>query len=80
MVKEIAYSIMTPAQISEFENTLECNFAIGQRDLGRFRVNVFKQRGELGMVVPVSYTHLDVYKRHVYTQKPASEIMRYWVL
>ncbi|HOY87559.1 MAG TPA: PilT/PilU family type 4a pilus ATPase [Methylotenera sp.] len=62
MVKEIAYSIMTPAQISEFENTLECNFAIGQRDLGRFRVNVFKQRGELGMVV-----------RHIKTEIPTIE-------
>jgi len=27
MVKEIAYSIMSPAQITEFESTLECNFA-----------------------------------------------------
>ena len=62
MVKEIAYSIMKPAQITEFENTLECNFAIGQRDIGRFRVNVFKQRGELGMVI-----------RHIKTEIPSIE-------
>lgn len=51
MIKEIAYSIMSPAQITEFETTLECNFAIGRKDIGRFRINVFKQRGEVGMVI-----------------------------
>ena len=51
MIKEIAYSIMSPAQVTEFEETLECNFAIGRKDIGRFRVNVFKQRGEVGMVI-----------------------------
>ena len=51
MIKEIAYAIMSPAQIEEFESTLECNFAIGRKDIGRFRVNVFKQRGEVGMVI-----------------------------
>ena len=51
MVKEIAYSIMSPTQIAEFEETLECNFAIGRKDVGRFRINIFKQRGEVGMVV-----------------------------
>ena len=30
MIKEIAYAIMTPAQITEFETNLECNFAIGK--------------------------------------------------
>ena len=51
MIKEIAYSIMSPTQIAEFEETLECNFAIGRKDVGRFRINIFKQRGEVGMVV-----------------------------
>ena len=51
MIKEIAYAIMSPAQIAEFEESLECNFAIGRKDIGRFRVNVFKQRGEVGMVI-----------------------------
>src|SRR5690349_14246338 len=51
MIKEIAYSIMSPEQIKEFESTLECNFAIGKKDIGRFRINVFRQRGEVGMVI-----------------------------
>jgi twitching motility protein PilU len=59
MVKEIAYSIMTPAQIAEFEENLECNFAIGRKDVGRFRINVFRQRGEVGMVI-----------RHIKTEIP----------
>lgn len=51
MVKEIAYSLMSADQIKEFESTLECNFAISKKDVGRFRVNVFRQRGEVGMVI-----------------------------
>jgi twitching motility protein PilU len=51
MIKEIAYSLMTADQITEFESTLECNFAISKKDVGRFRVNIFKQRGEVGMVI-----------------------------
>jgi twitching motility protein PilU len=62
MIKEIAYSLMTPLQISEFETTLESNFAIVKKDVGRFRVNVFKQRGEVGMVV-----------RHIKTEIPSLE-------
>jgi twitching motility protein PilU len=60
MIKEIAYSLMTPEQIKEFEATLECNFAISKKDVGRFRVNIFRQRGEVGMVV-----------RHIKTDIPS---------
>lgn len=51
MVRDIAYSLMSEAQIREFEETLEMNFAMGIRELGRFRVNVFRQRGEVSMVI-----------------------------
>ncbi|MBE2295379.1 MAG: PilT/PilU family type 4a pilus ATPase [Phycisphaerales bacterium] len=50
-VKEIAYSILNPAQIKEFETTLEMNLAISEPQVGRFRVNIFKQRGEVSMVI-----------------------------
>jgi twitching motility protein PilU len=59
MIKEIAYSLMNEEQIKEFESTLECNFAISKTDIGRFRVNVFKQRGEVAMVI-----------RHIKTEIP----------
>jgi twitching motility protein PilU len=51
MIKEIAYSLMSPEQIKEFEETLEMNFALSFTGIGRFRVNVFKQRGEVSMVI-----------------------------
>ncbi len=50
-VKEIAYSVMDAAQIAEFEKTLEMNLAISEPGIGRFRVNIFKQRGEISMVI-----------------------------
>lgn len=62
MIKEIAYSIMSADQIKEFEAILECNFAISRKDIGRFRVNVFRQRGEVGMVI-----------RHIKTDIPSIE-------
>ncbi|MDX1914392.1 MAG: PilT/PilU family type 4a pilus ATPase [Methylophilus sp.] len=62
MIKEIAYSLMNPEQLREFESTLECNFAISKQDVGRFRVNVFKQRGEVAMVI-----------RHIKTEIPSFE-------
>ncbi len=51
MVKDIAYSLMSPDQIKEFEETLEMNFAMSVHEIGRFRVNVFRQRGEVSMVI-----------------------------
>ncbi|MBK7540986.1 MAG: PilT/PilU family type 4a pilus ATPase [Candidatus Competibacteraceae bacterium] len=50
-VKQIAYSVMDAAQIADFEKTLEMNLAISEPNVGRFRVNIFKQRGEISMVI-----------------------------
>ena len=50
-VKQIAYSVMDAPQIAEFEKTLEMNLAISEPGIGRFRVNIFKQRGEISMVI-----------------------------
>lgn len=51
MVKKIAYSLMDEGDVPRFEKTLELNMAIAVKDAGRFRINVFKQRGEVGMVI-----------------------------
>jgi twitching motility protein PilU len=51
MVKKIAYSLMDEGQVPIFERDLELNLAIAVKDAGRFRINVFKQRGEVGMVI-----------------------------
>lgn len=50
-VKEIAYSVMDAGQTAEFEKTLEMNLAISEPGIGRFRVNIFKQRSEVSMVI-----------------------------
>jgi twitching motility protein PilU len=48
---EIAASVMNEKQQKEFETTLELNMVVSMVDVGRFRVNVFRQRGETAMVV-----------------------------
>jgi len=50
--KAAAYGIMSESQISRFEETMECDFAISLEDKSaRYRVNVFRQRGEVSMVL-----------------------------
>lgn len=48
---KIARQTMTSKQRIEFEKTNECNFAISCFNKKRFRVNVFRQQGHVGMVV-----------------------------
>ena len=50
-IKEIAFSIMSEKQRAEFDEKPEMNLAITERGVGRFRVNVFKQRNSVAMVV-----------------------------
>ncbi len=47
----IVTGVMDQRQRSEFENTKECQFAIGVAALGRFRVSAFIQRDTAGMVL-----------------------------
>lgn len=49
--KQIVYSIMNKSQLEEFEDSHECNFALSRSGIGRFRVNVFQQRNQVGMVL-----------------------------
>jgi twitching motility protein PilU len=50
-VCEIANGIMTADQREEFRVRPEMNLAISESGIGRFRVNIFKQRNEVGMVI-----------------------------
>ncbi len=50
-VKTIAYPILQAHQVEEFERELELNLAYSLTGLGRFRVNLFRQRGEIAMVI-----------------------------
>ncbi|HIF51120.1 MAG TPA: PilT/PilU family type 4a pilus ATPase [Thiotrichaceae bacterium] len=51
LTKAAAYGIMNDHQKKHFEETMECDFAIPLADKARFRVNVFRQRGAVGMVL-----------------------------
>ena len=63
-VQEIAYELMSAEQIHDFEAKPEMNLAISESGLGRFRVNVFKQRNQAAMVV-----------RHIKTEIPDMETL-----
>jgi len=49
-LREMAYSIMDQEQQTTFENEMELNLALDLPDIGRFRVNIYRQRGEIAMV------------------------------
>lgn len=49
-VSEIVYGLMTKQQMREFQETLECQFAIALGSDVRFRVSAFYQQGHVGMV------------------------------
>src|SRR5215472_4214663 len=50
-VEALANSLMTERQRAVFEEQMEMNIGITSSRLGRFRVNVFRQRGAVGIVV-----------------------------
>ncbi|MCC6485293.1 MAG: type IV pilus twitching motility protein PilT [Armatimonadetes bacterium] len=50
-VRDMAYNIMTPEQIGRFERRHEMDLAFTFKDLARFRVNVYQQRGMVGLVL-----------------------------
>ncbi|MDM7322058.1 MAG: PilT/PilU family type 4a pilus ATPase [Gammaproteobacteria bacterium] len=63
--QRIIYPVLTPEQIAHFEKELELNFAISLDGYGRFRVNVFMQRGEIAAVI-----------RHIKERIPSFEELR----
>ena len=51
LVERIAHSLMDSDQLAVFAREMEHNMALVVPAVGRFRVNVFRQRGEVGMVI-----------------------------
>jgi twitching motility protein PilU len=51
VVKRIAYEMMSPQQIADFESYMEMNFSFRAEGVGAFRVNVFRQRGDVAIVI-----------------------------
>ena len=54
----MAFSMMTNRQKQKFKEETELDMAYGVAGLGRFRVNVFQQRGNVGMVLRVIPTKI----------------------
>jgi twitching motility protein PilT len=50
VTKSLAYSVLTDLQKKKFEETWELDLAFGLRGVGRFRCNVFNQKGAVGAV------------------------------
>jgi twitching motility protein PilT len=50
VIKSLCYSVLTDAQKKKFEETWELDLAFGLRGVGRFRCNVFNQKGAVGAV------------------------------
>src|SRR5215470_447997 len=63
-VEALANSLMTERQRAAFEEEMEMNLGISSSKLGRFRVNVFRQRGAVGVVV-----------RQIKTQIPTIDVL-----
>jgi twitching motility protein PilT len=51
--QRLVYDILTNEQIQWFEKTRELDFSYGVKDIGRFRVNVYRQRGSVGAALRV---------------------------
>ncbi len=48
--QKLVYGVLSEDQIARFEKDLELDFSFGVDNLGRFRTNVFLQRGSVGAV------------------------------
>ncbi|HYJ79209.1 MAG TPA: PilT/PilU family type 4a pilus ATPase [Longimicrobiaceae bacterium] len=61
-IKRCSEQILKPKQREHFEEHKEIDFAVGVPGLGRFRTNIFQQRGTLGMAfraIPVDVPNLE---------------------
>ena len=50
-LRDIAQAIMNDKQKQEFTQTMEMNMAMSLPGVSRFRINIFQQRGSVGMVI-----------------------------
>ena len=61
--KLFAYSLMNEKQRQEFENEWECNFAINVPNVSRFRINVFNQQLQTGMVIRTITSEIPTFQK-----------------
>ena len=51
MTEKIAYEVMSPEQIKTFEATMEMNLSVGIPQIVNFRINIFRQRASISLVI-----------------------------
>lgn len=74
--QELCYSIMNEEQRRIFEGEKECNFAIHPKQIGRFRVNVFVQQDNVGMVLRAIKTQIPTIEELMLPEVLKKMIMR----
>ncbi|MBR9828560.1 MAG: PilT/PilU family type 4a pilus ATPase [Oceanospirillales bacterium] len=57
-IDALAHDLMTDHQAALFRDELEMNFAYELTDIGRFRINVYRQRGDVAMVIRMIRYHI----------------------
>ncbi len=62
-VRRIAYELMTKEQAREFENEMEMNLSHLDRSVGNFRVNIFRQRGTISLVIRYVRSNVPPYEQ-----------------
>ena len=50
-IEKITQELLKPEQLAAFERDMEMNLSIGQAGVGNFRINLFRQRGSVSIVV-----------------------------
>jgi twitching motility protein PilU len=63
LTRTFANALMNERQRAEFASDLECNFAISVPGLSRFRVNVFVQQQQIGMVIRTIASEIPTFER-----------------
>jgi twitching motility protein PilU len=63
MTRLLAASLMNEKQSAEFAAEMECNFAISLPDVCRFRVNVFVQQQQVGMVIRTIASEIPTFEK-----------------
>ncbi len=56
--QRLVYDILTNDQIQWFEKTRELDFSYGLKNIGRFRVNAYRQRGNVGVALRAISTQI----------------------
>ena len=62
-VRKVAYELMTEAQIQTFEQTFEMNLSHLQPSVGNFRINIFRQRGTISLVIRYVRSNVPPYEK-----------------